>query len=76
MTTVLAVVSSAPVPAALRRIIDETSSRVEVVTTRPQTRRTVDRLLVWTGVVLEIDGHFLRWPEDERDIRSMLGTPA
>src|SRR5262245_16183414 len=72
MHTLLVVVSTSPVPPSLQRIIEEGSSSVEVASERPKSKPAADRVLVWTGTVLDVGGQLLLWPDDESEMRMLL----
>ena len=73
MRTLLVSRTEAPVPAALREIIDAGSTIVEEVRSPDDATNTAsDRVLSWEPGLLRIGARRLRWPDDEDEIRLLL----
>ena len=75
MRTLLLSRTDAPVPPALREIIDAGSTIVEEVRSPDDATNTAaDRVLSSEPGLLRIGDRRLRWPDDEDEIRLLLQT--
>jgi hypothetical protein len=73
MRTLLLSRTEAPIPVALRHIIEAGSTVVEEVRSPDDATNTAaDRVLSWEPGLLHIGDRRLRWPDDEDEIRLLL----
>jgi hypothetical protein len=74
MKTVLIRGAAGP-PRELRDIVEGGSTELAEVARRDDARaHDADRLIEWNGRALLVDDRWLRWPEDEDELRMLFQT--